>query len=283
MAGNYSMGWPGGILRLTVALAPRIPVRYPPAASTERSVLVTSLRKHRQAWEDLGRVDPFWAVLNSPSQRHGRWDPAEFFATGEREVGSLMKAAEELGLPHHRSSALDFGCGLGRMARSLAAHFESYTGVDISEPMITQARTWNRDCSRCRFILNTTGDLRAFEATSIDLIYSRFVLQHLPSHDLVRSYLRDFIRILKPGGLLVFQLPSRIGLLHRLQPRRRLYALLRAVGVSEHTLLGPLKLTPMAMRAMPAAQVGQLVQALGARVVRAEHPSDLDQVYFITR
>ncbi len=244
---------------------------------------MTSLPKHRRAWEDLGRVDPFWAVLNSPSRRHGRWDPAEFFATGKREIDALMSAAGELGLPRQHKSALDFGCGLGRMARSLASHFESYTGVDISEPMIAQAREWNRDCTRCRFILNTTGDLQAFESASMDLIYSRFVLQHLPSRALVEAYLSDFIRILRPGGLLVFQLPSRIGLLHRIQPRRRLYALLRGIGVSERVLLGPLKLTPMAMRAMPETEVARLIQTLGGRLVRAEHPSDLDQVYFVSR
>lgn len=244
---------------------------------------MTSLPKHRRAWEDLGRVDPFWAVLNVPSRRHGQWDPAEFFATGKREIDSLMKSAEELALPRQRTSALDFGCGVGRMARSLASHFESYTGVDISEPMIARAREWNRDYTQCRFVLNTTGDLRIFDGASFDLIYSRFVLQHLPSRALVESYLRDFIRILKPGGLLVFQLPSRIDLLHRLQPRRRLYALLRGLGFSERVLLGPLKLTPMAMRAMPETEVVQLVQTLGGRLLRAEHPSDLDQIYFFTR
>jgi ubiquinone/menaquinone biosynthesis C-methylase UbiE len=194
-----------------------------------------------------------------------------------------MKSAGELALPHQRKSALDFGCGVGRMARSLASHFESYTGVDISEPMIARAREWNSDCPQCRFILNTAGDLRVFESASFDLIYSRFVLQHLPSRALVESYLRDFIRILKPGGLLVFQLPCRIGLLHRLQPRRRLYTLLRGIGVSERLLLGPLKLTPMAMRAMPETEVAGFVQAAGGRLVRAEHPSDLDQIYFFTR
>jgi ubiquinone/menaquinone biosynthesis C-methylase UbiE len=194
-----------------------------------------------------------------------------------------MKSAEELALPHQRKSALDFGCGVGRMARSLASHFESYTGVDISEPMIARAREWNFDCPQCRFILNTTGDLRVFDSGSFDLIYSRFVLQHLPSRALVESYLRDFIRILKPGGLLVFQLPCRIGLLHRLQPRRRLYTLLRGIGVSERLLLGPLKLTPMAMRAVPETEVAGFVQAVGGRLVRAEHPSDLDQIYFFTR
>jgi SAM-dependent methyltransferase len=242
-----------------------------------------SLRGHQQAWEDLGRIDPMWAVLTSAPRRHGKWDPAEFFATGERDIATLMKRAGELGLPRERRTALDFGCGVGRLTRPLASYFERVIGVDISEPMIAQARQWHDSCRGCSFQLDTTGNLLSFENDSVDLIYTRYVLQHLPSADLVQSYLREFVRILRPGGLLVFQLPSRIGLLHRLQPRRRLYAVLRALGVSERVLLGPLELSPMRMGAMPEAQVTRLVGTLGARVVRVDRGSDLDQVYFLTR
>lgn len=242
-----------------------------------------SLRGHQQAWEDLGRVDPMWAVLTSAPRRHGKWDPAEFFATGERDVATLIKHAAELGLPRQQRTALDFGCGVGRLTRPLASHFESAIGVDISQPMIVQAQQWHGGCQGCSFVLNTTGDLRSFEDDSVDLIYTRYVLQHLPSGKLVQAYLREFVRILRPGGLLVFQLPSRIGLLHRLQPRRRLYAVLRALGISERVLLGPLKLTPMRMRGMPERAVTRLLGAWGARVVRVVRASDLDQVYFVTR
>jgi ubiquinone/menaquinone biosynthesis C-methylase UbiE len=241
------------------------------------------LGRHRRAWEDLGRIDPLWAVLSSATRRHGRWDPHEFFATGERDIAALMKSADQLALPRERRVALDFGCGVGRVARSLASHFESYIGVDISEPMIAQAREWNRDCTGCRFILNSAGDLRVFESASIDLIYTKKVLQHLPTQGLVRSYLREFVRILRPGGLLVFQLPRRIGQLHRLQPQRRLYSVLRGLGISERFLLGRLKLLPMQMRSMPEAEVVRLVTMLGARVARIEHASDVNQVYFVGR
>ena len=45
----------------------------------------------------------------------------EFFATGEREVGKRLADAAEIGLPRRYGRALDFGCGLGRTARALAA------------------------------------------------------------------------------------------------------------------------------------------------------------------
>jgi SAM-dependent methyltransferase len=242
-----------------------------------------SLTRHRRAWEDLGRIDPLWAVLSSATRRHGRWDPAEFFATGEREIAALMKSADELSLPRERGVVLDFGCGVGRVARPLASHFENYIGVDISQPMIEQAGEWNKDCTRCRFVLNTARDLRAFESASADMVYTKKVLQHLPTQGILRSYLSELVRILRPGGLLVFQLPRRIGLLHRFQPQHRLYTVLRGLGISERLLLGRLKLLPMQMRSMPEAEVVGLLTRLGARVVRIDHASDVNQVYFVSR
>jgi ubiquinone/menaquinone biosynthesis C-methylase UbiE len=244
---------------------------------------MTTLQQHRRAWEDLGRVDPMWGVITWADKRHGRWDPDEFFATGEQDIGWLMTCAKQLNLPRERRTVLDFGCGVGRLTRPLAAHFENYVGIDISESMLAQAREWNQACQRCRFVLNTTGDLRMFETGSVDLIYSRYVLQHLPSTELVRSYLREFVRIVGPDGLVVFQLPKRIPPLHRLQPRRRLYTLLRSLGVSEQLLLNRLQLTPIAMRAMSEARVTGLLSSVGGRVVRVDRHSELDHLYFVTR
>jgi ubiquinone/menaquinone biosynthesis C-methylase UbiE len=194
-----------------------------------------------------------------------------------------MTIVDKLGLPRERKVAVDFGCGVGRLSRGLAANFQSYVGVDISEPMIAQAKEWNRDCTRCRFVLNTTGDLAILESNTVDLIYTKYVLQHLPSEMMIRSYLQEFIRVLQPGGLLVFQLPSNIGLLHRFQPRRRLYTFLRELGFSDRYLLGPLRLTPMEMRAIPEKVVDAFIRSLGATVIRVERSSPLETVYFVTR
>lgn len=242
-----------------------------------------SLRRHQQDWEALGRVDPLWAVLTSPTRRHGRWNTADFFATGVRDVDALMKTAAALGLPQRRDDALDFGCGVGRLTRALVGHFERCVGVDISAPMLAQAEELNRDCDRCRFVLNAAEDLRAFESASFDLVYTKYVLQHLPGRALVRSYLGELLRVLRPGGLLVFQLPERIGLLHRLQPRRRLYSLLRWLGFDERMLLERLELTPMRMGFMAEEAVTRLMSDLGGKVVRVERGSAVEHTYFVSR
>jgi SAM-dependent methyltransferase len=132
-------------------------------------------------------------------------------------------------------------------------------------------------------VLNTADDLRPFESGSFDLVYSRYVLQHLPGRAMVRSYLAEFIRVLRPGGLLVFQLPNRIGLLHRLQPRRRLYGLLRWLGFDERMLLERLELTPMRMGFMTEEAVTRVMSDLGGKVVRVERASAVEHTYFVTR
>ena len=47
----------------------------------------------------------------------------------------------------------------------------------------------------------------SIESSSVDFIYSRLVLQHMRPR-FIRRYLAEFVRILKPGGVLLFQLPS---------------------------------------------------------------------------
>jgi hypothetical protein len=54
------------------------------------------------------------------------------------------------------------------------------------------------------------------------------------------------------------------------------------LGINERLLLGPLGLIPMQMRSMSEAEVTKFISNLGARVVRIEHLSKLNQVYFVT-
>ena len=54
---------------------------------------------------------------------------------------------------------------------------------------------------------NTADDLSIFGQNVFDFVYTDIVLQHLEPA-LILRYLTDFFRILSPGGVLIFQLPS---------------------------------------------------------------------------
>jgi len=92
-----------------------------------------SLRRHQRDWEDLGELDPYWAILAYPERRFGRWDLDEFFRTGAEEIARLEAEMQRLGRPARRERALDFGCGVGRLTQALAPHFERVVGVDVGK------------------------------------------------------------------------------------------------------------------------------------------------------
>lgn len=229
-----------------------------------------SLERHRQDWERLAEVDAMWAVLTAPGRKGGRWDAEEFLATGEAEIAHVLETAEGLGLPARRESALDFGCGVGRLTRALGKRFGHALGLDISAGMIEQARRLNEDVPACEFRVNDAPDLGSLESDSVDLVYSSIVLQHLPSQADIERYVGEFLRVARSDGVVVFGIPRHIPFPWSLQPRRRAYALLRRAGVSERWMLRKTPLTPMRMTQVPEADVRRLLDRHGAKILHTE-------------
>ena len=165
------------------------------------------LKELQQNWDEFGNTDPLWAVLSWPEKRHGRWRHKDFFATGEAEVDAVMHYLAALCVSLGRQRRLDFGCGVGRLTQAMCGHFQECVGVDIAPSMIRLARKYNRHAERCQYLLNAADNLQLFSDRSFDLVYSNIVLQHMkPEYS--KNYIREFVRILSPGGVAIFQLPS---------------------------------------------------------------------------
>jgi SAM-dependent methyltransferase len=165
------------------------------------------LKALQRNWDILGKEDPLWAIITTKEKKGNKWDLEEFFASGEREIAELMQYLFDLGLTCERHRALDFGCGVGRLSQPLAKHFTNLIGIDIAPSMIAQARSLDRE-HRCQFVLNERADLSQFGDGHFDFIYSNIVLQHMrPVYS--TGYIREFCRVLAPGGVAVFQVPSR--------------------------------------------------------------------------
>lgn len=160
-------------------------------------------------WNELGRVDPYWAILSDPAKKGGKWDEREFFEHGTRFINRLMKELDELAPDLRRRKALDFGCGAGRLTQALCHYFEDCRGIDIAESMIELANKHNRYGKRCIYHLNKKDDLSLFRENEFDFILSIIVLQHMkPEYS--KKYINEFIRLLAPGGMAVFQLPAAV-------------------------------------------------------------------------
>lgn len=175
------------------------------------------------SWNWFGKNDPLWAVNSLPGKRNNRWDKNAFFQTGKDEIAEVITFASSLKLSLHGQKAMDFGCGVGRLSQALSPHFDEVCGIDISPIMLELAKEFCPEELNCNFYLNQKADLSQFENDSFDFIYSSITLQHIRPETSFQ-YLEEFMRILKHGGLMVFQLPEQMalnykGIILRLVPR----------------------------------------------------------------
>jgi len=167
------------------------------------------IKELQKNWNEFARTDPLWAIITVPEKKGARWNVEEFFQTGRDEIAAVLRYVESLHVPLARRKALDFGCGVGRLTQALADHFDEVAGVDIAPSMLDLARQYNRQGDKCKYFLNERADLRLFTDNQFDFIYTNVVLQHVEPR-YTKQYLQEFVRILAPGGLLVFQLPSEV-------------------------------------------------------------------------
>jgi SAM-dependent methyltransferase len=162
----------------------------------------------RRHWDALAKEDPYFSVLTDRDKKGNRWAVDEFFATGVSEVGTDLARVRALA-PHAPTGfALDFGCGAGRLTQALGAHYGQVIGVDISPGMVALAR---EHCKKANvsFVHNSKANLAIFPEHTFSLVYSRITLQHIAPR-YTRRYLREFIRILAPGGILSIQVPESV-------------------------------------------------------------------------
>jgi len=240
------------------------------------------LEQLRQHWEHWARTDPMWAVCTEADKRNNQWRAEEFFASGREEIDQLMAHLAQLGREVPRGAALDFGCGVGRLTQALARHFDQCTGVDISARMIELAQQHNAHGDRCRYEHNQHEHLGQFADQTFDFIYCSRVLQHMePTYSL--TYIREFVRLLRPGGLLVFQLPSG-----QHGYKKMLKALLPAAVVNLLRRLVYGSTAVMEMYTVPEPVVLQTVGASGAQVVHTRYnqaagPDYVSPEYLVAR
>lgn len=117
-----------------------------------------------------------------------------------------------------RSRWLDAGCGTGTLSRWLAGRGCSVIGVDASPEMLRHASdssvenaglAGNLHFQRIR----TIADLPV-ESASLDGVLCSSVLEYVSAPS---ECLREFFRVLKPGGNLLVSVPNRRSLFRRVQ------------------------------------------------------------------
>jgi len=186
-----------------------------------RGSITYQLHRMRRDWDRRAKENARHYVATGKTH----WTDDEFFATGEQEIreqifndlGNICQGKDP-----QTMRILEIGCGAGRMTRPLAKFFGEVYAVDISPEMVRQARRAVDGFPNVRIYRNNGRDLSALRRRwwdplglhrnlRLDFALSCLVFQHIPSREVIESYLRDVNRLLLPGGLFKFQVQGDAG------------------------------------------------------------------------
>jgi 2-polyprenyl-3-methyl-5-hydroxy-6-metoxy-1,4-benzoquinol methylase len=160
-------------------------------------------------WEHFAEMGPYWAVLTEERFKGKTISDAtraEFYATGEGHIQYVLHwLTRYFDAPERFGTALDFGCGVGRLLFPLARRSDLAIGVDISPTMLRECRQ-NADAAGLKNIdLVTSDPTLSGVVPTLDLVTSFIVLQHIPT-DPGYQIINALCDKLNPGGLGYLQL-----------------------------------------------------------------------------
>ncbi len=153
----------------------------------------------RADWNQRAREDAhYYVAFGSRNQ-----DEEGFLKTALDVVGAIEWEFKRFPKDSNRRAwrALEIGCGPGRLMKPLSPHFGEIHGVDVSDEMIRIARERLRDIPHAHVHATNGSSLNRFADQSFEIVYSYAVFQHIPSRSVVLEYMREIVRVLKPGGV----------------------------------------------------------------------------------
>ncbi len=166
--------------------------------------LEEQLERMKRDWDRRARENARHFV----NTRRVDWTDQDFFATGElvveeeilTDTGNIYQGRDPAGM-----RVLEIGCGAGRVTRALSKIFGEVHAVDVSGEMVARAQAALHDRPNATVYQNNGCDLAVVPPLVFDFAFSSHVFQHIPSREVIESYVREVHRLLRPEALFKFQ------------------------------------------------------------------------------
>jgi ubiquinone/menaquinone biosynthesis C-methylase UbiE len=166
--------------------------------------LTKQLEKMRRDWDARAKENARHYVSTGKKD----WTDEEFFRSGEQTVSEeiltdMINICQ--GKDPKQMHVLEIGCGAGRITRALSGLFGEVHAVDVSGEMVAQAKAALADRPNAHVYQNNGKDLTVLGDRVFDFAFSTIVFQHIPSYEVIETYVREVHRLLRPGALFKFQ------------------------------------------------------------------------------
>lgn len=127
---------------------------------------------------------------------------AETLGRASAEIAARL---DEWGLVGLNVTALDIGCGIGRLELALAPCLRTMTGIDLSPGMIEEAQKRCGSLANVDFAVCDGAGLDAFAGRRFDLILAVDAFPYLVAADpaFAERHIADAAQLTPPGGALV--------------------------------------------------------------------------------
>jgi SAM-dependent methyltransferase len=156
----------------------------------------------RHDWDERARNDAFYYIASWRKD----WTEESFFQSGETDYKQLVAPVlQRLQWDPHGKAMLELGCGAGRMTRSFALRFSRVYAFDISAEMLRHAKVLIPGATNIEWTLGNGANLCQMGDGTVDFAFSYIVLHHMPGRSLALAYIREMLRLLKDGGIFLFQ------------------------------------------------------------------------------
>lgn len=176
-------------------------------------------------WQHIALTHPYYGVLRDATFRESQLSDeqrAVFFDSGQSHMNMVLNQCTRFfGDDWLKGSALDFGCGVGRLTVPLSRHFTQVVGLDVAPAMLNEAQRSARclDAQNVRWLLADDA-LSAIDLMHFDFMLSFIVFQHIPEAR-GQKILKRLLQQLAPGGIGVFHFKYA-----QVHPASRFYAFL---------------------------------------------------------
>jgi 2-polyprenyl-3-methyl-5-hydroxy-6-metoxy-1,4-benzoquinol methylase len=166
--------------------------------------------KIKQSWEHLGDTRAHHSVLTSKDFLPDslQQNIGAFWKSGEGEVKEIEAILKRHGVKLSEvKTAVEYGCGVGRVTVPLSKNVSSMHAYDISSPHLNYAKD-HAAKEKADITFHLVSD--PLEKLQLcDLFYSRIVFQHNPP-PIIKQLIKNAMESLNPGGIAIFQVPTYI-------------------------------------------------------------------------